>query len=73
MAAADACRKTRAKEAKVDINFEANVLIAVFVLLSFFFVRFLVFELWSILYFIVVNSVLELDEKPGRVYCEICR
>ena len=35
---------------------------------EFFFVRFLVFELWSILYFAVVNNV-GLSEKLGRVYC----
>ena len=37
-----------------------NVLIGVFVFVSFF-VRFLVFEIWSILYLTVVNSALGLS------------
>ena len=41
-----------------------NVLIGVFVFSIFFLVRFLVFELWSLLCFTVVNSVLGLGEKP---------
>ena len=37
-----------------------NVMIGVIVFVKFFFVRFLVFELLSILYFTVVNSDLDL-------------
>ena len=32
--------------------------------------RFLVFEIWSILYSTVVNSELETCEKSGRDFCE---
>ena len=35
-----------------------NFLIGLYVFMSFFFVRFLVFELWSIFYSTVVNSAL---------------
>ena len=47
-----------------------NVLIEVFVFMSFFFGLFLVFELWSILYSTVVNSELGTCERSGRDFCE---
>ena len=36
------------------------------VLIGVFFVRFLVFELWSILYFTIVNSDLGLERSAGK-------
>ena len=46
----------------------SNVLKQIFVFLSFFFVRFLVFELWSILYFtFIVHSVLIRIQKKNYV------
>ena len=48
-----------------------NVLNRIFVFVSFIFVRFLVFEVLSILYSTVVNSELRTCEKSGREFCKL--
>ena len=63
------CQKLVKKCQNVSPQKMRNALIGVVVCMSFF-VRLLVFELWSILYPTVVNSELGTSEKSGKVFCE---